>query len=87
MKNIGIVAVLAAGLALGSVAGVYAKLPPAPPMSDADKAEKAAKDAAGKAAAAEQLNKAMDKAVANYKKNKGATMDAKSAPAKAPAKK
>ncbi len=71
MTKFMIAAVLAAGLGVGSIAGVHAKLPPAPAMTDADKAAKATKDAAGKAAAAEQLNKAMDKAVANYKKNKG----------------
>jgi len=71
MKKLIIAATLAAGLGIGSLAGVQAKLPAAPAMSDADKAAKAAKDAAGKAAAADQLNKAMDKAVANYKKNKG----------------
>lgn len=82
MNRLAIVAVLAMGLGIGSLASVQAKLPPAPAMSDADKAAKAAKDAAGKAAAAEQLNKAMDKAVANYKKNKGIAMDTK--PAAAP---
>lgn len=71
MKKLAIAVTLAAGLGIGSLAGVQAKLPPAPAMSDADKAAKAAKDAAGKAAAADQLNKAIDKAVANYKKNKG----------------
>jgi hypothetical protein len=40
-------------------------------MSEADKAAKAAKDAATKAHDAELLGKAQDKAVANYKKNKG----------------
>ena len=71
MKKLMIAATLAAGLGIGSLAAVQAKLPPAPAMSDADKAAKAAKDAAGKAAGADQLNKAMDKAVANFKKNKG----------------
>lgn len=71
MKKLAIAVMLAAGLGIGSLAGVQAKLPAAAPMSDADKAAKAAKDAAAKTAAADQLNKAMDKAVANYKKNKG----------------
>ena len=71
MKKFAIVAALAAGLAVGSLAGVHAKLPPSPPMSDADKAAKAAKDAAGKAKDAADLDKARDKAVANFKKNKG----------------
>jgi hypothetical protein len=67
-----ILLVLAAGLMVGAIA--HAKLPPAPPMSDADKAAKAAKDAAGKAKDAKDLEKAQDKAVANYKKNKGVSM-------------
>ncbi len=86
MNKLAIVAVLSIGLGIGSLASVQAKLPPAPAMSDADKAAKAAADAAGKAAAAEQLNRAMDKAVANYKKNKGIAMDAKPAAPKAAAK-
>ena len=66
-------AVLAAGLAIGSIAGLHAKLPPTPPMSDADKAAKAEKDAAAKAKDAEANGKAQDRAVANYKKNPGTT--------------
>ncbi|MBI1943903.1 MAG: hypothetical protein HYS35_09570 [Betaproteobacteria bacterium] len=88
MRRIGIAAVLAAGLAIGSLAGVHAKQPAPAPMSDADKAAKAAKDAAAKAKAAELNAKAQDKAVANYKKNKGIAMDGKpAAAAAAPAKK
>lgn len=83
MKNLHLAAVLAAGLALGSFAAV-AKLPPPAPMSDADKAAKAAKDAATKAKEAEDLAKSQDKAVANYKKNKG-IVESKAAPAKASA--
>lgn len=71
MRKIAIAVTLAAGLGIGSLAGVQAKLPPAAPMSDADKAAKAAKDAASKAKDAADLDKARDKAVANYKKNKG----------------
>lgn len=71
MNKVWIAATLAAGLALGSLAGVHAKLPAPAPMSDADKAAKAAKDAAAKAKAAEDLAKAQDRVVANYKKNKG----------------
>lgn len=78
-KNMHIAAVLAAGLALGSFAAL-AKLPAAAPMSDADKAAKAAKDAAVKAKGAEELATAQDKAVANYKKNKG-IVDPKASPA------
>ena len=62
---------LAAGLAIGSLAGVQAKLPAAAPKSDADKAIEAEKVAAAKAKEGELNNKAMDKAVANYKKGKG----------------
>lgn len=63
-----LIACLAAGL-IASPA--FAKLPPAPPMSDADKAAKAEKDAAGKAKADAELARAQDKAAANYKKGKG----------------
>jgi len=72
-----ILAALAGGLLIGVIAASHAKLPPAPPKSDADKAAEAAKAAAGKAKDAELLNKAHEKAVANYKKNKGVSMDAK----------
>jgi 2C-methyl-D-erythritol 2,4-cyclodiphosphate synthase len=69
--------VLITGLLLGALAASHAKLPAAPPMSDADKAAKAEKDAAAKAKEAADLGKAQDKAVANYKKNKGVSMDVK----------
>jgi len=82
MKKLGIVAILAAGLAIGSLAGLHAKLPAPPPMSDAEKAAKAEKDAAAKAKDAELLGRAQDKAVANYKTNKGIAMDGKPAPQK-----
>jgi hypothetical protein len=64
-----IVAAIAAGLAMGLILAAQAKLPPAPPKSDAEKAAAAEKDAAGKAKDAADLAKAQDKAVANYKKN------------------
>ena len=64
-----ILLVLVAGLMAGAIA--HAKLPPAPPMSDADKAAKAQKDAAAKEKDAKDLDKAQDRAVANYKKTKG----------------
>jgi len=63
--------VLLAGLLSGAIAA-HAKLPAAPPMSEADKAAKAQKDAAQKAKDAADLAKAQDKAVANYKKNHSA---------------
>lgn len=72
-----IVAVLAGGLLIGAFAASHAKLPPAPPKSDAEKKAEADKAAAAKAKEAELLNKAMDKAVANHKKNKAASMDRK----------
>lgn len=72
MKRLTIAVVVGVGLALGAIAA-QAKLPPAPPKSDADKAADAAKAAASKEKAADKLNKAMDKAVANYNKNKGGT--------------
>ena len=62
---------LAAGLTIGSFAAVQAKLPAAPPKSDAEKAAEAEKAAATKAKEGAENAKAQDKAVANYKKNKG----------------
>jgi hypothetical protein len=80
MRKLAIAVTLAAGLGIGSLAGVHAKLPPAPAKSDADKAVEAEKAAAAKAKEAELNNKAMDKAVANYKKNKG-IVEPKASPA------
>ncbi len=72
---------LIACLVAGAVAGTaFAKLPAPPPMTDAQKAEKAAKDKATADKAAEQLAKAQDKAAANYKKSKG-IVEPKAAPA------
>lgn len=63
---------LIACIAAGMIAGAaFAKLPPAPPMTDEQKAEKAAKDKAGAEKDAELLGKYQDKAAANYKKAKG----------------
>lgn len=73
MKKSAIAITLAAGLAIGSLAAAYAKLPPPPAKSDAEKAEAAEKAAAAKAKGAADLAKAQDRAVANYKKNKGLT--------------
>lgn len=84
MKKIGFVLAIAGGLAIGSYTAVQAKLPAPPAKSDAEKAAEAEKAAAAKAKEAELNTKAVDKAVANYKKNKGIAMDAK--PAAAPAK-
>ncbi len=80
MKRLAIAITLAAGLGIGSFAGVQAKLPPVPPKSDADKAVEAEKAAAAKAKEAELNNKYIDKAVANYKKNKG-IVEPKASPA------
>jgi hypothetical protein len=80
MKKLWIAATLAAGLAIGSLASVQAKLPPAPAKSDAEKTAEAEKAAAAKAKEAELNGKAMDKAVANYKKNKG-IVEPKASPA------
>ena len=78
-----ILVVLSAGLAAGMIAVSHAKLPAAPAKSDAEKKAEADKAAATKAKDAEQLAKAQDKVVANYKKNKGISM----APEKKAAKK
>ena len=74
-----IVAVLAGGLLIGAFAASHAKLPAAPAKSEEQKKAEADKAAATKAKEAELLNRAMDKAVANYKKTKGgaASMDRK----------
>jgi gas vesicle protein len=73
-----ILATLLGGLLIGAFAASHAKLPAAPAKSDAEKKADADKAAAAKAKDAELLNRATDKAVANYKKNKGvASMDRK----------
>lgn len=77
---------LAGGLMIGAIAASHAKLPAAPPKSDAVKAAEADKAAAAKAKEAELNGKAQDRAVANYKKNKGIAMDTPK-PAKAAVKK
>jgi hypothetical protein len=71
MNKLAIAIMLAAGLGLGSLAGVNAALPKPPAKTDAEKAAEAEKAAAVKAKEAELNNKAQDKAVANYKKGKG----------------
>ena len=74
MKKITIPAALAAGLLIGAVAATHAKLPAPPPKTDAEKAAEAEKAAAQKAKDAEELGRYQEKAVANYKKNKGLEM-------------
>ena len=71
MQKIAIAVALAAVLGIGSLAGVQAKLPAPPAKSDAEKAAEAEKAAAAKAKDGAELAKAQDKAVSNYKKNKG----------------
>jgi hypothetical protein len=71
MKKIAIALTVAAGLGIGSLAGVNAALPKPPAKTDAEKTAEAEKAAAAKAKEAAENAKAQDKAVANYKKNKG----------------
>jgi hypothetical protein len=71
MKVSTLTAALAAAWLSGTIAVAYAKLPPPPPMSDAEKAAAAQKAAVAKAKTAEALQRAEDRAVANYRKNKG----------------
>lgn len=81
MRKTGIPAALAAGLLIGAIAASHAKLPAPPAKSDAVKAAEAEKAAAAKAKDAELLGKYQDKAVANYKKNKGMEEAKPAAPA------
>jgi hypothetical protein len=69
---------LAAGLAIAATS--HAKLPPPPAKSDAEKSAEAEKAKAAAAHDAAELDKARDRAVANYKKNKGIA-EAKASPA------
>ena len=78
-----ILAALVAGVMIGTFAASHAKLPPSPPKSDAEKTAEADKAAAAKAKDAADLAKAQDRAVANYKKNKGISMAPSAAPSKA----
>jgi hypothetical protein len=80
MKKIAIVIALAAGLGIGTLAGVNAALPKPPAKTDAEKAVDAEKAAAAKAKEGAENAKAQDKAVANYKKSKG-IVDPKPGPA------
>ncbi len=74
---------LVGGLMIGAIAASHARLPAAPPKSDAEKAAEADNAAAAKAKEADQTGQAQDRAVANYKKNKGIAMDSKPAAATA----
>jgi len=74
---------LIACLVTGAIAGTaFAKLPAPPPMTDAQKAEKAAKDKASAEKEGELLAKAQDRAAANYKKSKGIAEPKAAPPAK-----
>ena len=84
MRKFTIPAALAAGLLVGAIAATHAKLPAPTPKSDAEKAAEAEKAAAAKAKDAADLGKAQDKAVANFKKNKGIEVSTKDAPKPAP---
>ena len=65
---------LLGGLLIGAFAAGHAKLPAPPAKSEAEKKAEADKAAASKAKDAADLDKARDKAVANYKKGKGGGM-------------
>ena len=65
---------LLGGLLIGAFAAGHAKLPAPPAKSEAEKKAEADKAAASKAKEAADLDKARDKAVANYKKGKGMSM-------------
>jgi len=60
------------GLLTGAFSSVHAKLPAMAPKSEAETAVEAQKAAAAKARDAELLEKAQDKAAANYSKKSGA---------------
>ena len=62
-------ALTGAVLVVAAFGVALAKLPPTPPMTDQQKAEKAAKDKAKADAEKAVLTKAEDKAVANYQAN------------------
>ena len=68
-----IFAVLAGGLLMGAFAAANAELPPLTAQEKAAAAAKAQKAAAEKAQDAKELAQAQDKAVANWRKNKGAS--------------
>jgi hypothetical protein len=73
MKKLWIAATLAAGLAIGSLASVQAKLPPAPAKTDAEKAAEAEKAAAANAKEAAENAKAQDKAIVDPKASPATT--------------
>jgi gas vesicle protein len=72
-----VLVMVAAGIMIGAIGASYARLPAAPAKTDAEKAAEAEKASAAKTKEAAELAKAQDKAVANYKKNKGVSMNAR----------
>ena len=71
-------ALLGAALVVTAFGVAVAKLPPAPPMTDEQKAEKAAKDKAAADSAKAELMKAEDRVVTRYiaeMKAKGVTVN------------
>jgi hypothetical protein len=68
-----VLAVLAGGLLIGAFAAANAELPPPSAQEKAAAAAKAEKAAAEKAKDAKELARAQDKAVAIWRKNKGAS--------------
>ena len=70
-------ATIGAALVLAAFGAAMAKLPPPPPLTDAQKAEKAAKDKAAGDLANEQLARSQDRVAARYiaeEKAKGVTI-------------
>ena len=70
-------ALLGAGLVVTAFGVAVAKLPPAPPMTEEQKTEKAAKDKAAADAEAARLNKSIDRTAEHYiadQKAKGITV-------------
>ena len=71
-----ITAALTAALLVLGTGSAFAKLPAPPPLTEEQKAAEAAKKAKAEEAKkreAAELDKAMDRAVENYKRNKGMT--------------
>ena len=69
-----ILVVIVGGLLAGALMASHAKLPAPAPKSEAEKKVEADKAAAAKAKEGDELNRAQDRAVANYKRNKGVSM-------------
>jgi hypothetical protein len=80
-------ALLAAALVVAAFGVAVAKLPPAPPLTEEQKAEKSAKDKAAADAEKARLAKAEDRVVARYmaEKGKGGAPNATPAPGGRPA--